>query len=194
MKRIINNLIFFSVFIVGCSSVSDLDSKITPSVNADTEKPSTTVTEVAPQIDNDVSETAQPEQLSYEFLSPTIITNKPNTMTFEVSATLTQSAFQFRIDAIVPPEFEFSYPDYIYPDIYRNVELLFAPALEIEQTGGGGGSQTLGGKFSLNTEIDYRILNTVTLGQTFHLKAVILFSEFTTISEPVPFEIILTVN
>jgi len=115
-------------------------------------------------------------------------------MTFEVSATLTQSTFQFRVDALVPPEFEFSYPDYIYPDIYKSLELVFSPVLEIQQFGGGGGSQRMEMGFSLNTERDYRVLNTINVGETFHLRATILFGEFTNITEPVLFEMILTVN
>jgi len=194
MKRIISNIIFFSILLAGCSSVSQLDSQLTPFVNAVTEKPLATVIEATAQIDNGARETAQPEQLSYEFLSPTIVRNRLNTMTFEVSVTLTKSTFQFRMDALVPPEFEFSYPDYIYPNIYESVELSFSPPLEIEQIGGGGGSGTMDRAFSLDSERDYKIKSSITMGQNIHLKVIISFGEFTGITEPVPFEIFLTVN
>ncbi|GEM_PF-4598738 len=193
MKRIINHITLFSLLFSGCSVTSQPEKQITPPVVA-IETPSANTVVSPSQADDGVIQATPTMPLSYEFLSSAIVRNRPGTMTFEVSATLTQSTFQFRVDALVPPEFEFSYPDYIYPNIYKSVELSFSPPLEIEQIGGGGGSGAVDGKFTLDSEMDYRILNLVTLGQIFHLKAVILFNEFTAITEPVPFEIILTVN
>lgn len=193
MKRIINTITLFCLILAGCSMASLPDSQITPSIIA-TETFMTGTIVSPPQTEDGTKQPIQPEPLSYEFLSPFMIRNKAKTMTFEVSATLTQTTFQFRVDALVPPEFEFSYPDYIYPDIYKSLELSFSPSLEIEQIGGGGGSETVDGAFSLNTERDYQIKSPITIGQNIHLTAIISFGEFTGIRDPVPFEMVLTVN
>lgn len=134
------------------------------------------------------------EELSYDLLSPTIISNKARTMRFEVSATLSKSTFAFRVDAFVPPEFEFAYPDYIYPDIYDSIEFSFTPNLEYQAMGGGGGSGLLENMFNINSQMEHRVLSQISPEQQFNLKAVIDFGEFTEITELVTFEILLSVQ
>lgn len=134
------------------------------------------------------------EELSYEFLSPTIITNKAQTMKFEVSAFLSKPTFSFRVDAFLPPEFEFAYPDYIYPNIYDSVELSFTPDIEYQAMGGGGGSGLLENTFNINSQSDHSVLSQISSGQQFNLRAVVDFGEFTEITELVTFEILLIIQ
>jgi hypothetical protein len=136
----------------------------------------------------------QTDNTSYKFLSPTVVQNTAGTMTFEISASLTTSIFAFRVDAFVPAEFEFQYPDYNYPNIYDSIEFSFTPDIEYQAMGGGGGSYTLENMFNLNSQVEYRVLSQIPPEQQFNLKAVIDFGEFTEITEPVTFELLLIVQ
>ncbi|MBI5822550.1 MAG: hypothetical protein HZB18_00870 [Chloroflexi bacterium] len=183
-KAIINVFAILSVSVIftSCSLISKEESTINSLGNTPTSIfISSNHRENTPE-----SNTYAPS--SYEFLSPTVISNKSKTMRFEVSASLSKSTFIFRIDAFLPSEFEFAYPDYIYPDIYDEIDLSFNPAIEIEPMGGGGGSGALEDVFNLNTQAEYRVKSAILDGQVVNLIAVVDFGEFTEITNPVTFE------
>ncbi len=180
-------IITFGILITSCSFYSQSNNPSEPIINQtlppttlhQTEMPSN----LQPQTDN-----------SYKFLSPTVVQNASGTMTFEVSASLTTSIFAFRVDAFVPTEVEFQYPDYNYPNIYDSIEFSFTPNIEYQAMGGGGGSYSLESTLNINSQVEHSVISQISAGQQFNLKAVVNFGEFTEITEPVTFEILLTVR
>lgn len=188
MRKKYKQTVVFSILIASCTSCLQpnhtgeavIPQTLPPAILYPTEMPPTL------QLQTDTT--------SYKPLSPTMVQNASGTMTFEVSASLTMSTFVFRVDAFVPAEFEFQYPDYNYPSIYEEVEVAFKPEVTIVQNGGGGGSETLENRFTFSSQQEYQVKSSIEAGQVVNLTATVHFGEFTGIKEPVTFELLLNVQ
>ncbi len=130
---------------------------------------------------------------AYAVLSPIEI-SKGN-ITYKIVAALTKSEFKFEVDRIHSPSPFDQFPssggsqdflksvEFVYPEIGED--------LELEKTQGFGGADGAGKE---EQGYVYLVKPPLTIGQKIHITALVTFESFTGISEPVPFELDLTVE
>jgi DNA-binding CsgD family transcriptional regulator len=130
---------------------------------------------------------------AYAVLSPIKI-SKGN-ITYETVATLTKSEFRFELDRIHSPSPVNQFPSSGgSQDFLKNVEFVYPEIggkLELEKIQGFGGADEAGNEIQGYV---YRVNSPLTIGQKIHITAIVTFENFTGISEPVPFELDLTVE
>jgi hypothetical protein len=73
--------------------------------------------------------------------------------------------------------------EFVYPEI--------GVKLELKKTQGFGGADEAG---NADQGYVYLVITPLTIGQKIHITAIVTFESFTGISEPVPFELDLTVE
>ena len=157
--------------------------------------PTLMLTETPAKLSTAMPVPATASQLSNQFerLSSTKI--RAGNIELEASGRLTQATFELRIDGTFPPQFETAYPNYMYPDMYKNIEYEFGlKTIELKRNGGGGGSMPVSGAFLLNGEIDYQLTTPLKTGERFSFIVLITFNDFIGIKSPVPFTLDFTVE
>ena len=130
---------------------------------------------------------------AYAVLSPIRI-SKGN-ITYEIVATLTKSEFKFEVDRIHSPSPVNQFPSSGgSQDFLINVEFVYPEIgvkLELEKTQSFGGADEVGNE---DQGYVYLVKTPLAIGQKIHITAIVTFESFTGISEPVPFELDLTVE
>lgn len=151
------------------------------------------ITETPAKLATAVPSMASQSPNSFERLSSTKI--RIGNIQLDVSGRLTQATFELTINGSFPPQLETAYPNYTYPDMYKNIEYEFGPnTIELERNGGGGGSMPVSGAFVLDDRIDYQLTTPLKTGQRFSFIVVVTFNDFIGIKSPVPFTLDLTVE
>jgi hypothetical protein len=130
---------------------------------------------------------------TYAVLSP-IKVSKGN-ITYEIVAALTKSELRFEVDRIHSTSPVNQFPSSGgSQDFLKSVEFVYPEIgvkLELEKTQSFGGADEAGNE---DQGYVYRVKTPLTIDQKIHITAIVTFESFTGISEPVPFELDLTVE
>jgi DNA-binding CsgD family transcriptional regulator len=124
---------------------------------------------------------------AYKYAAPNSIS--AGDLKIEVSPRLSASVLEFTVIATYPQKVEFEEPEFLFVDLEIQ---MYRDDLEIrvdEQAGGGGGGPGI-----QEQVVVFNVNQPLEMGQIVHVRALVTFDEAFGFSEPIPFELELTVG